>query len=81
MEDQELIKLIRDSLGEVAPKKKAQFESITAETRIDSLGLDSIAVMEMVGYVEESLDLVFDDEGLSDVESIGDLMRLCTSGD
>jgi len=81
MQDQELIKLIRDSLGEVAPKKKALFETITPETRIDSLGLDSIAVMEMVGYVEENLDLVFDDEGLADVESIGDLMRLCTSGD
>ena len=80
MEDQQLIELIRNSLCEVAPKKQAAFENIDAQTRIDSLGLDSIAVMEMVGYVEENLDLVFDDEGLADVETIGDLMRLCTAG-
>jgi len=81
MQDQELIQLIRNSLGEVAPKKKALFETITPNTRIDSLGLDSIAIMEMIGYVEENLDLVFDDEGLADVETIGNLMGLCTSGD
>ncbi len=76
MTDDQIIELIKNALCQAAPKKAADFANLTMEQKLDSLGLDSIAVMEMVGFVEEHLDVTFNDEELTDVEHIGDLANL-----
>ena len=45
-------------------------------TEIQSLGLDSIATMEMVGCLEESTDITFPDEELAKVSKLSDLANL-----
>lgn len=79
MDNNELIGLIKDALSEVAPTRKKDFAAITMDTRIDALGLDSIATMEMVGYLEEKVDASFPDEELTKVNSVGDLAKLILS--
>jgi len=80
MTDTEILAIIKEALNEVAPAKKAEFENITADTTIDSLGLDSIARMEMVGAIEESVDMTFADEQLTEIRKIGDLAALVQTG-
>ena len=47
--------------------------TLDRNTIIAKLGLDSVAVMELVGYVEEKLDIQLPDEELAKVTTLGDL--------
>ncbi len=76
MQHEEIIALVRQALGEVAPTRTADFVGITAETRIDALGLDSIATMEMVSFIEERIEVTFPDDELARVQKVGDLVAL-----
>lgn len=80
MDNDQILGLIREALAEVAPKRKADFESIEMGTNIEALGLDSIATMEMVNFVEERIDATFADEELAKVQSIRDLAGLIKEG-
>lgn len=80
MNDAEIISLIKEALADVAPNRGGDFDGIAADTTIESLGLDSIAIMEMVGFVEERVDATFPDEELTEVSKIGDLANLIRTG-
>ena len=79
MDDAQIIGLIQNALGEVAPTRTSDFADIAFDTQIEALGLDSIATMEMVGILEEAVDATFPDEDLTKVTSIGDLATLLKS--
>ena len=62
---------------------KAAFEvngkilkNLTPDTAIASLGMDSVAVMELIGYLEECLGLRLPDEALAKVQTLADLGAL-----
>jgi acyl carrier protein len=55
---------------EVSGKK---LENLSKDTVISRLGLDSVAVMELVSYVEEKLEIRLPDEDLARVQTVGDL--------
>ncbi len=80
MDNDQILALIKAALGEVAPNRKADFAKITFETNIEALGLDSIATMEMVNYVEERVDATFPDEELAKVQLVRDLAGLIRDG-
>ena len=46
---------------------------LKAETLIASLGMDSVAVMELVSYFEEKLSVRIPDEELSRIKTVKDL--------
>lgn len=49
--------------------------AIDGATRIRELGLDSVAVMDLVMAVEDQYELIFPLERLPEVETIDDLAR------
>jgi acyl carrier protein len=60
--------------------KKAAFQvdnrrlpDLKADTPIASLGMDSVAVMELVSYFEEQLGVRIPDEDLSRIRTVRDL--------
>jgi acyl carrier protein len=60
--------------------KQAAFEvdnrrltDLKGETVISSLGMDSVAVMELVSYFEEKLSVRIPDEDLSRIKTVKDL--------
>ena len=60
--------------------KQAAFEvdnrrlpELKAETVIATLGMDSVAVMELVSYFEEKLEVRIPDEELSRIKTVKDL--------
>jgi acyl carrier protein len=52
------------------------FGQLTHETKISSLGIDSVAMMEIVGCIEDELDIVIPDEKLAHLQSVGDIERV-----
>ncbi|MEQ1566577.1 MAG: acyl carrier protein [Myxococcota bacterium] len=79
MNDEQIMALIRQALGSVAPTRTADFVNVAVETKIEALGLDSIATMEMVNFIEEKIEATFPDEDLARVQKIGDLVGLVKS--
>ena len=80
MTHEQILTLIRQALGEVAPTRTAEFAAITEDTRIDALGLDSIATMEMVSFIEERIEVTFPDDELARVQKVADLVTLVRRG-
>lgn len=50
-----------------------KLENLSKDTVISKLGLDSVAVMELVAFFEEKLNIRMPDEDLAKVQTLGDL--------
>lgn len=63
---------------EIAKKVESgkTFPEITRDTKIAALGIDSVAMMEIVGCIEDELDIVIPDEKLAQLQSVGDIERV-----
>ena len=69
-----------DRIDVIEMFKQAAFEvdnrrlpDLKADTVIATLGMDSVAVMELVSYFEEKLGLRIPDEELSKIRTVRDL--------
>lgn len=73
------MQLIKDAILKVDTSKAGKLAAITAATEIRDLGLDSVATMEMVGILEETLGTNFADEEMIKISTFGDLQKLVDS--
>ncbi len=76
MTDDAILALVKKALHDVEPERTDDWSEVTLDRTIQSLELDSIKTMEMVGFLEDHTDVVFEDDALSRVQSLGDLARL-----
>ena len=74
--DQELIGILKDAVYDVNLR---ELGNISAETKLSELGLDSVAIMEMIGILEENLNIRIKDEAVTTLNSVGDLLNLIRS--
>ncbi len=68
-----VLQMFQQAALEVNGKKLGE---LTSDTVISKLGLDSVAVMELVSYFEEKLNIRMPDEDLAKVQTLGDLASL-----
>lgn len=68
-----ITQLFAQAAQEVNGKKLA---NLTKDTVISKLGLDSVAVMELVSFFEEKLNIRMPDDDLAKVQTLGDLGAL-----
>ena len=54
-----VVSLFEKAAWEVARKK---YDSLHVEQKISELGIDSVAMLEVIGFVEEELDIHLPDE-------------------
>ena len=73
MSNIDTLALFSQAALEVNGKK---LEGLKLDTVISKLGLDSVAVMELVSYFEEKLSIRMPDEELAKVQTLGDLNAL-----
>ena len=73
MSNVDVIGLFKQAALEVHGRELGALE---ATTEISTLGLDSVAVMEMTGSLEEKLKIRIPDEELAEVETLGELDTL-----
>ncbi|MBN1568539.1 MAG: aminotransferase class I/II-fold pyridoxal phosphate-dependent enzyme [Acidobacteria bacterium] len=71
--DQKLIEILKAAVYDVSLK---ELGDIGAETKITELGLDSVAIMELIGVLEENLSIQIKDEEVSALADVGDLLGL-----
>ncbi|MEQ9497852.1 MAG: acyl carrier protein [Deltaproteobacteria bacterium] len=74
MNDQQIIALFQEAVAEVDSNVK--LGEMTAKTELASLGLDSVMTMEVIGVMEEKLNVRFPDEDLATLKNMGDLTTL-----
>jgi acyl carrier protein len=73
MDEQELLALFERAAWEIDQRK---FDDIDASTRVADLGIDSVALLEIFGEIEDELDIHLPDEELAEVTTLGDLLDL-----
>ena len=74
MTEAETLKLIQEAIAFAVPELKAR--PIGMKDTIGELGISSISVLEIVGYVEDKLGVRFPDDELSQLNTIGGLSSL-----
>ena len=80
MTDVEALALIKTALTKIEPKRAADFVDLKMSSEINSLGLDSLSLMETIGYLEDHLETSFSDDEMLKVETVGDLAALVRNG-
>lgn len=70
------MELIKQAVTAVDTTKAAKLAAAKPETEIREIGLDSVATMEMVGFLEEKLETQFSDEVMVRINTFGDLVAL-----
>lgn len=51
-------------------------EDLDSRTVISEMGLDSVAALEFIGYLEEKLEVRLPDDELASITTLGDLDEL-----
>ena len=67
----ELIEMFTTTASEVAEK---QFSGITEETIISDLGVDSLAMLEVIGEMERELGIAIPDDNLVGISTVSQLL-------
>ncbi len=73
MQRPQLIKLFRDLASEIAEK---DLSFVQEESSIADLGIDSLAMLELVGTMERELRIRVPDEQLVGLETVRQLLEL-----
>ena len=71
--EQRLIDILKAAVYDVNLK---ELEHVDAETKISELGMDSVALMELIGVLEEDLSVHIKDEDVAVLRTVGDLLSL-----
>jgi 8-amino-7-oxononanoate synthase len=71
--DQELMHVLKAAVYNISLK---ELGNIDTETKISELGLDSVAVMEVIGLLEEEFSIRIGDEEVAALGTVGDLLNL-----
>lgn len=54
-------------------EKGKELPSITRDSKISALGIDSVSMMEIIGVMEDELDVSIPDEKLARLQTVGDI--------
>ncbi len=76
----DIIPIFKEAAKEVAGANVTGLDKLTLDTKIADLALDSVAMMEVIGLVEEKLHVRFDDGDLSRLTTVRDLSTLVEKG-
>ena len=57
-------------------EKGKELPPITRDSKITSLGIDSVSMMEIIGVLEDDLDISIPDEKLARLQTVGDIEQV-----
>ena len=77
MSDQEILAAITTALERFAPRKARALQGANLEQlTLSALGLDSIAMLELIGAVETATGVTFADHELVRIDNVANLVKL-----
>jgi acyl carrier protein len=68
-------KLLETFKTVAARVEKREFPHVTMESVITDLGVDSLAMMQIIGEMETQLEVMIPDEDLVELITVGDLCK------
>jgi acyl carrier protein len=78
MTDSEVMAKLQAVITKASPKP-VDWESVTQETTIASIGFDSLSILDLIYDIQQSFGLEFDAEEMAGVKTVGDLVRFLQS--
>lgn len=76
IDHQDTIGLLKRAFLYARPDHSEAAQRLTLDATIEELGIDSIAALEMSGFIEEQIDVQFPDDELVGIRSMRDLAQL-----
>ena len=77
MTEIEALAIVRNALVASVPHRSAELAHTAQEMSFDDLNLDSIAILETIGLVEDALgEIEFSEQQLGSVQSVKHLINL-----
>lgn len=76
MDDKDALEMIKDALSSITPEREEHFKQLTLDSDIKSLQIDSIRTLEMIGIIEDRLATTFEEQEISKLQSLRDLVDL-----
>ena len=61
------------SLMKTASREQIDWDQVTEASPIESLGFDSLTILDLIYDIQQAFDLDFDAEELVDVKTVGEL--------
>ena len=74
--DERVTALLKEALAFAKPNQKHLINAMSLDSRMSDLGVESIAALEMAGYLEEKLGVQFPDDELASVQTLRGLANL-----
>ena len=71
MNAEEVLEVFRKTLAEV---EEREFSQITGASSLADLEVDSVAMMEVIGCIEDDLDIVIPDDAFTGAERVSDVV-------
>jgi acyl carrier protein len=74
MENLDVITMFNRVATQVEKSKK--LPEFKREDKITGLGIDSVSMMEVIGVIEDELDIKIPDEKLAQLQTVGDIEKV-----
>jgi len=78
MTDNEILLKLRHVMKQTSPIK-ADWDTVTPASTIESLGFDSLTILDLVYDIQQEFGIEFEAEGLATVRTVGDLVNFLKS--
>jgi len=73
MTQKDVLKVLQETLEEV---ENRSFSHISEQTTVTDLEVDSVTMMEVIGCLEDDLDIQIPDEKLAGLNTVGDIVAV-----
>jgi len=78
MEQEEIIKMLRHIMKQ-SSHEKVDWDTVTRESTIDSLGFDSLSILDLVYDIQTTCHVAFEAEELIGIKTVGELATFLKS--
>jgi len=78
MTDKEILIKLRHVMKQTSPEK-VDWNSVNMDATIESLGFDSLTILDLVYDIQQEFGIEFEAEGLAGVKTIGELINFLKS--
>lgn len=76
LSDPYILDLLQRAYLFAKPDNQAGRDALKLDSTIEELGIESIAALEITGFIEEELGIEFNDNDIASVRGMSDLVRL-----
>jgi len=78
MTHEEIVSELREIMKE-STEKPVDWSTVSLETSIESLGFDSLSILDLIYDIQQEFDVEFDAEELVSIQTVGELAEFLSS--